>query len=359
MTKEANEDVAPLREYIRTCLLDKLLPANIEMDITDEWQVNSKAIALRITFSVEPELLQEAFFPIEIQKMHDTLPMLYTRQHIHQGLAGAARFGSARAYFHLAPIFKNYSQKTTEDEDVHWLLQQAAKSAGDDSVLKAWLEPEHKEKYLMTSSKSEHEGERLYHLALLQPKRKDAIQLLEQAVQLGFHYAEVDIARRSQSPQEAFDKYIKAGEHGIADGYFNAGLMLERSQLKKPDIWTAEKLFESAAELGQMQSHLKLLERHLSEGSTAKAEERAESMSKQGDFTGLRKIGDWHRFGGNVEEAIKYYKRAGAFAGFDHAAELTQNETDREKFSSSATECQREHFQGILSYLKDTTLQRR
>jgi tetratricopeptide (TPR) repeat protein len=226
--------------------------------------------------------LQKWFYPIEIEERRDQLAFIYSRECIHKALAGAAKFGSARAYYHLCRCFETADL----DDEAEWLLSKAKELGKDDYVLQSWMVYSREEKECILQSAPDPTPEIKYQLARLK-RREEALPLLEDAVKT-FKYANVELARRQPSWNDRLRLYLEAGNDGVPDGYFFAALMMKRAG----DMHQAQKYYQKAAELGQMSSCVECLEYALSEGDIREADTIAQRMQDEGSYIGFRKIGD-------------------------------------------------------------------
>lgn len=241
--------------------------------------------------------------PKAIRDSLDPLPMIYTRKHIHEELAIAAKFGNARAYYHLSEIFWQFSADCNplllQNWAVHLKCRAIQKGEGD-VVLQSWL---YKEKELLSGTvlhSDVAEGERLYYVALSVDDPIESMNLLRESSTKGFKLAHVEIGRRQPTPELAMQVYREC-EH--PDALFYAANLSDEED--------AEVYYLKAGLFGKMQSYLHILQKSLDTRCLQKARIIAKMMADAGDFTGFTKIGDYFLKTGEKKHALKYYEKAG------------------------------------------------
>lgn len=291
------------------------------------------------------EFLAAIFYPIEIEQGWDSLPALYARRHIHIGLALASKYGNYRAMYHLTEAMKDAYLDRIDDQTDNFIEEMKIRiSKSSDQLAISWVDLER------TFSPNENDGEALFHDALLQKNKRDALLQLERAYKLGFKRAGIEIARRQKTTRESYDMYITSGEKDeLPYGFFMAAEILDRGYMNDPNN-TSDELFEKAGESG----YLRLIERNIENQS--KSEKYAERMLKGGDGSGFRKLGDHYRFKGDLERACEYYHKAGPFDGYHREADITSNPEKSAQIKKEADNYMLQHFKEIRNLSQTNNL---
>lgn len=350
------------KKKIRNSLLSETdTIVDIDFDITEKSQLDKS-------------LLSELYFPNEIENNLDILNSLYSRQYIHQELAGSAKYGNARAFFHLSQCFQNsfICEKNEKFEKFEkWLLEQAKEKAKNDIVLLSWIENSiTKKKEILENSKfvekpefvekedfiKKQEGERLFYLGLFKRKRDECLSIFQKSYQYGYKRAKLEIAKREEKYENAYKIYLEMGKDGIPDGYFNAAMLIEQKKVHVEE--SAEELYLKAGKMGKTQGFLKVMEIQFNQNAGPldqqkedNLEKLATKMKKKGDLSGFRKLGDWYRKKGELDKAKDFYIKAGKFIGYHLAAEIEEDNEKKQKLLSDANEYTILHFEGIANFL--------
>jgi len=337
--------IEKVKQAMKDQKLAKTLEYNIQEDISPQAdKQNTQEEASQSTLDKYKTKL-----PIQLQENLDNHASLYGRETIQNQLADAACLGNPRAYYHLARCFENsfFDLKPYEDF-IASLFQIAEKGAKqyNDYVLQSWMTISKNDKIKILEKSAIDDPEALFSLAVLKRKYEDAMPLLQKAESLGYKRAKIEIARRQMTSQDCYDYLLKVSEsEHLAEGYFMAGVMLERGQAKD-EMQTFKDLYELAGKYGRTQAYLSVMAIKFEKGDYKAVEELATTMKQKDDPSGFRVVGDWYRAAGDLAKAKQSYHEAGPFEGFIPELAVTA-EKEQTKLKEEATQYLTNHFQSI------------
>jgi len=284
----------------------------------------------------------EVLFPIEIEQNWEVLNSLYLRKHIHWGLAGAAKHGNARAFYHLAEAIENHflcSEDSTMNQFAALLKKIALRKGKEkDPVLLSWLADslENKRKIL---SKTE-DPEALYELALLtKDNPTQQKKLFEESSRQNCKQASLQLALDQKEKKDRREAPLKLD---LPAAQFFAALLSKKTDRLK--------LLQKAGSMGHMLAYETLMEHYWKLGQLEKVEEYILKMQHNGDHLGWITLGNWYRTAGNVDKAKECYQKVGAHAFLAQVAQDPEEKKTHEANAISQTEL---HFNAIKNFLDD------
>jgi TPR repeat protein len=265
------------------------------------------------------------FFPQELVDPDENDAVLYGRPHIQELLAYSAKYEDPLALYHLSRVLESYS---IGEEDIiaqrsDALLESAQKKEvdleGDEEGLPYYFAGQlfsllgDKEKAERAFRKGDGygDGRATYQLALLTESQEEKIRLYNRSRDLGYQKALLGLARTADNLDKQFDYYWKAGEAGIAEGYYELGNMVGRRGYRYQGEEQAKQYnnsieyFKKAGDLGLLSAYSKAAQGCLEAGQR---QEALELYSKQTIEGGLG-LDDVDKFTSllkeNGEEAVR------------------------------------------------------
>jgi uncharacterized phage-associated protein len=231
------------------------------------------------------------FFPQELVDPDENDAVLYGRPHIQELLAYSAKYEDPLALYHLSRVLESYSigeeDLIAQRGDV--LLEAAQKRVvdleGDEEGLPYYfagqlfilLGNKEKAERAFRKGDSHGDGRATYQLALLTESQEEKIAFYNRSHGLSYQKALLGLARAAGNLDDQFDYYWKAGEAGVAEGYYELGNMVGRRGYRYQGEEPAKQrnnpkeYFEKAGDLGLLSAYSKAAQEYLGAGHRQEA----------------------------------------------------------------------------------------
>lgn len=279
--------------------------------------------------SLKDSIISSIFFPKELEENQDIDVFIYQKQRIHFALAFSAKHGGRLAYYHLARIIEHYN--SNENDDIRKVMEffdsynnidKLSENKTDNieelqnfslGVLFLYLNTFEKAKDYF--KKAEQLSKALYYSAMLEEEQQQ-VALYQRAYNNGNGEprALLGLARTAEDINQTFERYLEAGKSGIAEGYYQIGILLDKeyiyrgsnNDLKKDSIY----YLEEAGKMGMLSAYDTVADIYKTRTVFEKAKECYTEKAKRGNLFGYYSLAEILEQEGKMHEAQEAQKKA-------------------------------------------------
>lgn len=158
------------------------------------------------------------------------------------------------------------------------------------------------------------------------------------------------------SRQTRIELYLKAGKHGIAEGYYSAGILAEADDRRtklKTNPYSSLEYYKLAADNNILRAYGKIAEIYLKKDEIEDAIEAYKEQGGRGEETGYREAGKLYLKLGKEKKAIKYFKKADLDGYYDRKLNAPPFECEKLKQKEEYKRKRRYEFLLKISNAKD------
>ena len=267
-------------------------------------------------------LLAYLFFPQELEDLYELPSALFERDHIRYKLQFSAQSQNPLALYYLSGLFRYYSEYFKNDEiqedavtnnntssanlralftHVSFELLKKAEMFLENKnktpplyaigMLAQGLGDTEKAESYIKSAADKGDPRAIYEVANMsdfQGNQADRLKHFYHAIDLGYTKALLGIAFYSKTKAGAFENYVKAGENGVPEGYYQAWNMIHRGNISQGGRGDPLDYLIKASKMGMLTAYDTAAELMKQRGFFKKALKLYNEKDKAGDWTGIR-----------------------------------------------------------------------